>query len=194
MMRGAGWQMERLRFDLPVGREERSSPMIDTSSPSRIVPKEEVRTLLKGNYFAEIEPHIGVQIVLPPGTRLLVVAPHTTKEKGDVGEIHLVNGFCDISIETQQSTYMRSLGTYRFLAGISLEASREMATAMYIVRFKADFNRLRSGHPDMPKYRAWARQLADGLRDQFDEQLIWQRTRDDFLLRRGLGIIENEGI
>jgi hypothetical protein len=55
-------------------------------------------------------------------------------------------------------------------------------------------SRLRSGHPDMPKYRTWVRALVDGLRDQFDEQLIWRRTRDGFLLSKQLGVGEREGI
>ena len=47
------------------------------------------------------------------------------------------------------------------MAGISEEEHNRLATVTYIVRFSANFTRWLSGHPDMPKYKSWARQLAE---------------------------------
>jgi hypothetical protein len=44
-----------------------------------------------------------------------------------------------------------------------------------------EFGRLRSGNPQMPTYKRWATGIVEGLRDQFDEQLIWARTKADYL-------------
>ncbi len=33
----------------------------------------------------------------------------------------------------------------------------------------------------MALYKTWASQLSEGLRGQFDEQVIWSKTKEDFI-------------
>ncbi len=188
-----GWQARRLRFDLPIARQESSEPMPGATGHSTTLQEPELRTALAGNWFRDTWVHAGAsRLMLPPDTTLSISAP--SAEPGQLADIRLANSFCQVSIHTSQHMWLRSLGMYRFLAGIPEDVSHQIATPVYEVRIVATFSRLRGGHPDMPKYRAWVRELADGLRDKFDEQLIWKRTREDFVFRKQFGIGENDGI
>ena len=66
----------------------------------------------------------------------------------------------------------------------SLAEKEKLATATYIVRFKADFSRWFSGNPDMPKYKRWATQLANELKQQFDEEILWRRIKEDYVFQK----------
>jgi hypothetical protein len=46
---------------------------------------------------------------------------------------------------------------------------------------KDALRRIRSGDPKMPLYKSWAVGIAEGLKDQFDEETIWIRTKSDYL-------------
>ena len=152
----------------------------------------EIEKLLRGNKFADVwEGVLANGIVLPVGTKIDITVPSA---QADEGKILLTNKFCSVSIETKPDFWVRSIGTYRFLATMSLENSHKLATATYIVRVKASFSRLRAGHPDMPTYRGWVNDLAESLREHFDEEGIWQRTKNDFILHKQLGIAERDGI
>jgi len=56
----------------------------------------------------------------------------------------------------------------------------------YSVVEEVTFNRWLTGSPEMPKYKQWATDILTGIQSQFDEQLIWSKTRDWFLLHRGM--------
>jgi hypothetical protein len=190
---GGGWQTEILRFELPFGRQERSSRAPNSTGPSLTLSREQIQALLKGNKFAAVSvPFGGDLIALPPATTLQITPPTEKTGSGVVGEVILENSFCRIVIQTQNSMWLRSLGQYRFLAGMPLDDSQKFATSTYVVRLTASFSRLRAGHPDMTKYRDWVKQVTEGLRDQFDEQTIWRRTREDFILSKQLGISDQD--
>ncbi|MDA2913223.1 hypothetical protein MYX77_04555 [Acidobacteriia bacterium AH_259_A11_L15] len=180
----ANWETEITDFDLPTGREQRFQPAEDATEPSKVYSTEELVQLLEGNYFAEIHPGIPPRIAVPAGTKLTIRPPRRQNGGFEIGEILLKNDFCTLSIQTQYSGWMRGIGSYRRLAGISNEENHGLATATYRITFNARFSRLRSGHPKMPKYRAWASQLAAELRKQFDEQVIWEKTKDDYLFSK----------
>jgi len=81
---------------------------------------------------------------------------------------------------------MRSLGGYRVLMGYSSDQDRDFASAQYVVDIRAQFSRLRSGHPNMPKYKKWVSQIISALRAGLDEQVLWSQTRENYLFRKEL--------
>jgi len=174
------WQVEMLQFDLPIGREGRFEPIQGASEKSEILSTEQIEKLLDGNRFANIHAGIPPRIALPPGTRIKITPPQT-KTGLETGEILLENEFCSISIKTQFSSWFRGVGAYKRLAGITDEESDKLATANYVVRINVRFDRLRSNHPKMAMYKTWASELSEGLRRQFDEQVIWSKTKEDFI-------------
>lgn len=175
------WQVEMLQFDLPIGREGRFEPIQGASEKSEILSTEQIEKLLDGNRFANIHAGIPPRIALPPGTKLKITPPQTKPGFLEAGEILLKNEFCSISIRTQFSSWFRGIGAYKRLAGISDEESNNLATANYIVRINVRFDGLRSNHPKMALYKTWASDLSEGLRKQFDEQVIWSQTKEDFI-------------
>jgi hypothetical protein len=175
------WQVEMLQFDLSVGREGRFEPIQGASEESEILSTEQIEKLLKGNRFADTHAGIPPQIALPPGTKLKITPPQTRTGFLEAGEILLENKFCSISIKTQDSSWFAGIGSYKQLAGITEEENGKLATANYIVRINVRFDRFRSNHPKMAAYKTWASELSEGLRRQFDEQVIWSKTKEDFI-------------
>ncbi len=174
------WQVEMLQFDLPVGREGRFEPIQGASEKSETLSTEEIEKLLEGNRFAKTNAGIPPRIALPPGTRIKITPPQT-KAGLETGEILLKNVFCSISIKTQASSWLRGIGAYKQLAGITDDENNKLATGSYTVRINVRFDGLRSNHPKMAAYKTWASDLCEGLRRQFDEQVIWSKTKEDFI-------------
>lgn len=190
MTYGGTWQVEMLQFDLPVGREERFQLTQGASEKSEILSTKQIEKLLKGNRFADIHAGIPPQIALPPGTKLKITPPQAGFF--NAGEILLENTFCTISIKTQASSWFRGIGSYKRLTGITDEESDKLATANYIVRINVRYDRLRSNHPQMALYKTWASELSEGLRRQFDEQVIWSKTKEDFIFSQLKGQCEEQ--
>jgi len=181
MLYRGSWQTEILVFESATGREMRYQPAQPTApEPSVILTTDEITKRMTGNMFAGIYPFIPPQIALPPDAQL-VIKPPTRQGVFETAEIVIKNRFCTISIVTEQAGWIRSIGSYARLARLSSEESAKYGTANYNVRFKAEFSRLYSGNPEMPKYKRWARQLLDGMKAQFDEQTIWEKTWNDYL-------------
>jgi hypothetical protein len=186
MVYRGSWQTEILRFESAIGRELRFQPAPGTE-PSKVLTTDEITKLMEGNKFAGINSGIPPQIALPLRATLTIRPPKRDANNFEAGEILIRDRFCTISIRTMESGGVRSIGSYQMLAGISDEANQKLWTAKYVVRFRADFSRWLSGNPEMPKYKKWARQLVDGLKNQFDEETIWQAVRNDYLFLRATG-------
>ena len=181
MLYSGTWQLEILQFELPSGHEGRFQPAEGASKKSETLSTEQVESLLKGNKFADMHAGIRPQITLPPGTKMKITPPQTRAGALETGEILLENKFCSISIKTEASSWFAGIRAYKQLAGINDEENNGVATANYIVRINDRFDRLRSSHPQMALYKSWASELSVGLRKQFDEQVIWSKTKDDFV-------------
>lgn len=173
------WESEAMTFELPSGRYGMMGPSEGATKSSKFLSKVDLEMLMNGNRFAESHVGIPLKIALPPGTDTKIVPP-----KSDSGEIILQNGFCTLSIRTTFSSYLTGIGALGSLAGLTQDQDRELGTANYLVRITATYNRYRSGHPDMPLYVTWATGIAEGLKDQFDEEQIWSRTKADYIFSK----------
>jgi len=178
------WQTELLSFEVPTGRQLRFQPSGATPEPSKILTTEEITTLLNGNKFAGINTGMPPQIALPPRAKLRITPPHREPNGLMTSEIRIQNLFCTVTIRTEESMSVRGAGSLARLAALSDAENQQLETTMYIVRFKAEFSRWFGGNPDMPKYKRWATQLANELKEQFDEQIIWQRTKEDYIFEK----------
>ena len=177
------WQIEDIRFELPTGSHERFGPPAgDTVDPVKLLRPDDIEKLLEGNKFAGIPTISQLQIALPPGMQILISAPPASSGDLDTGEILLHDNFCELSIQTQLIAWQPGVGAYQQLGGISDEENKHLATVTYRVNIKAEFSRWRSGHPRMAKYKAWVRQLGEGLKGQFSEEVIWSKTKEAFIL------------
>lgn len=158
-------------------------------APSRLYLKEELATKMSGNTFADVAGPFSLSnqfgLAIPKGTELELLAPHRDPTLGEVSVINLRNRFCKIKIETRSAMSMVGAGSYRMLLGMNQDQAQEaIKTDQYTIIISATFNRLLSGHPEMPKYKKWASDIADGLQAQFDERVMWTQTKEWLLLHR----------
>lgn len=175
------WRMKTERFvDLIQW-----SPMPDASSyPSRILSVEELERIFGKNRFARVYSGFG-KWALPPGTELRIELPRKDPQLGDIGTIHLKNRLCEISIRTAGSFSGVELGKYTPLVGVGIgEAQEKYWTLQYITRIDVSFPWYRIGDPDMALHREWANAIVEELAFSFDEESIWTRTKDNFILDR----------
>jgi hypothetical protein len=179
MRYGGSWKARSLRFDFGSGGfgEYGPAPGVPPTD-ARILKKSDIEHALSGNWFAQIHQLPEPQISLPPGSELIVTSPTGGSDDNSTSEMKITNSFCTITLTVESVFPVRNVGEYRRMAGLSDEEVRDFATILYVVRVHISYSRLKSGHPDMKTYKAWAQQLAGELRKQFDEEIIWARVKD----------------
>lgn len=175
------WRMKTERFvDLIQW-----TPLPDaTSYPSRILSIEELERIFDKNRFARVHSGFG-KWALPPGTELRIEVPRQDPQLGEIGSIHLKNSLCEVSIRTVASLSMVGLGKYTPLIGASIDVAQDKYwTLQYVTTIDVSFSWYRIGDPDMAVQREWANAIVEELSFSFDEESIWNRTKDNFLLKR----------
>jgi hypothetical protein len=68
------------------------------------------------------------------------------------------------------------------LLHLSEAENLQLATLTYMVTVEARFTRSLSGNPDMPRYVKWSSDITEGLQNEFDEKIAWDRLRDQLAL------------
>jgi hypothetical protein len=173
------WKARTLRFDIGSITFGQFGPATEEQPISaRVLKTNDIERALSGNWFAQIHRWPDPQISLPPGSELTVKPPAGGGDDNSTSEVKISNRFCTITLTVESVFPVRAVGEYRIMAGFSDEQVSDFANNLFVVRARIEYDRLRSGHPDMKVYKLWARQLVDELRDQFDEQLIWARLKD----------------
>jgi hypothetical protein len=159
---------------------------------SRVYLPDELRGLMSGNQFADIEgPFAGsgkLGLAVPEGTKLTVTPVHNDPAQGEISNITLRNRFCTITIDARIGMSGVGAGSYRMLFGMSQEqAQQAFKFDDYSVVISVAFNPFLVGNPEMPKYKKWATDIADGLEAQFSDQVVWPKTKDWILFHRIAG-------
>lgn len=187
---GSSWQIEvtplsgagiAARSWGPAGGEERGD--------KTLLSKEDLQRLMRTNKFGQFGTPSNQGISLPPRTKLKIIAPQLVHgfEGREMGSIELKNRFVTLLITTKVSYWGQGIGGYAQLLGVSQEdAQKQWGMLNYLVRIRADFNRVLPGNPEMPKHKKWAQDIVSALQDQFDEQALWKRATEDYLLYRAL--------
>ncbi len=67
-----------------------------------------------------------------------------------------------------------------FLGQVS--AQPQCRTQQYVVRITVTFSPFLVGHPQMRLIKQWATGIVDGLQDAFDEQIIWRKIVEGYML------------
>jgi hypothetical protein len=178
---GANWKAEILHFDLPDSREGSYRSTRTDAGGVAFLSAAQIQSALQRNPFATVSVGLPPTIALPPGTQLRIKVPQNSS---DTGEISLVNNLFTLTIQTTCSQYKHSAGTYAKLAGLSEAEDQALMKVVFLIKARVEFNRWKSGNPEMADYQAWANQFLTEFKDSFDEQVVWARVKNDYLLRR----------
>jgi hypothetical protein len=176
------WQMDVMRMNLQGIATEVFQPKA-SAVPGTVIDTATLERALARNQFASVSQlAMSNQLTLPPGSTLIVDAP-TTEEAN--GAIRIKNRFAELVIDTRFSMFMAGGGEYMALMGLD-RFDTGMSRVMFTVKTTFTPNFWFSGHPEMANIRAWAQQMIEELRNQFDEELHWTKAQQAFLLARQL--------
>lgn len=184
----SSWKAKIIRFDTSTGSMTQFGAADDASGPSKKITKDELETLFAGNRFAKLNMSLGSELTLPPGTRVNIEPPHRDQRLGQVSSIVFDNDFVRVIIETRLSNWGVLFGGYRLLLGHANDTNTDLRQVTFDITIKHEYKRLRTGHPEMPQYKAWADQLTEEVQREFDEQRIWAKTKEDYAFAKQLAM------
>ena len=182
------WETNILRFDTSLGSQLTAGPAENAAEPKKTISAEELGQKLGGNRFAQVHTVFNTGLVLPPDTTLEIRPPSIDQRLGEVSYITFDNPFVRLTIQTRVSQWGVLFGGYRLMLGQPSDTNTDLREATYVVSIKKEFKRLRTGHPDMPRYKAWVQQVAEELQTEYDEQRIWAKAKEEFLFSRQLPV------
>ena len=177
------WRVKVTKFETSQGTQLSAQPV--DGGAGRIVSTQELETALAGNYFASQHDAITNQIAVPPDTAMKIMPPHLD-DNFEQSTISFENPFVRLTIQIHFSSWGVLFGEYRLMLGQPSDTNTPLREITFIVSTRTEFKRLRSGHPDMPKYKEWAQQIVDELQNELDEQTIWQHSKEQYVFSRQL--------
>jgi hypothetical protein len=156
-----------------------------------MVSSAEIRAILNDNKFSffssAYDQAVPFQIAVPPNTSVRVLAPVDSFKAGEnFGQIEfavdkspILGPLYTIRITTRPMATGQGTYGYRKFAGLSLSQERALFTYVYEVKVDTETSRFRSGSPMLAAYKQWKERMVDALRDQLDEDRIYERNRRD---------------
>ncbi len=112
------------------------------------------------------------KITVPPKTNIEFVITEYERE------ILLKNPFVRISIAIQGLGGSMGLGDYQWYLGFDRKKSEEFWSEHFEVKCEAKFEKLRSGHPEMPRYKQWVESMFAEVQYQLDENERLKRAKE----------------
>ena len=101
---------------------------------------------------------------VPPKTKVdFIITEHKR-------EMILKNPFVKVTITINNSGGSSGLGDYKWLLGYNNEKDNKFWSEHFRVNCNAKFKKLRSGHPEMPKYKQWVETMFAEVQYQLDEK------------------------
>ena len=109
---------------------------------------------------------------VPPKTKIdFIITEHKR-------EMILRNSFVKITITINYSGGSSGLGDYRWLLSYDNKRSDEFWSEHFRVNCNAKFEKLKSGHPEMPKYKQWVDVMFAEVQYQLDEKERLKRAKE----------------
>jgi len=161
---------------------------------SRIFGSGELAQRMQGNKFGDVVGPLGrapgFGLAVPKETELEITVPHFDPNKGEVSEIRLRNRLCTLTVDIRGAESGVGAGSYFALMGMNQEQAQKLVmTDQYSMVVTVSFNRFLAGHPEMPKYKQWASDIANGLEEQFDERLMWSKSKEWLFFKHAIATL-----
>lgn len=117
----------------------------------------------------------GAELAIPAGTKLTGRADRNSNGGFSQTFTPLENDFVDLEILIKLRGGAATIGIYSLVTQVPVDEFSKVWTASYLISMKATLKAYRSGHPDMPKYRAWVDNVFESVRTLLDSQREWER-------------------
>jgi hypothetical protein len=112
------------------------------------------------------------EMTVPPKTKMkLLILKHNKT-------LVLMNPFVTVSIAIDYHGGSIGLGDYRWLLGYDNKTSEEFWSEHFEVHCKAEFEKFKFGHPDMPKYEQWVKTMFTEIQYQLDDEQRLKRAKE----------------
>jgi hypothetical protein len=189
MMFSKHWQTEVVSLTRYNSRFNRIEP--DASSDAQILTTDNIREILKDNKFAfftsPFDDVMPFQISVPSNTALEVSAPKDSFKQNEsfgtirlsVDKMPLLGPLYTITITTRPLATGQGSKGYKKYAGLDLQQEASLFTYLYEVKITTETSRLRSGSPMLVLYKQWVERMSNALRDQLDDERLYERNRRD---------------
>jgi hypothetical protein len=112
------------------------------------------------------------KMTVPPETKVGFV----TSKYGKT--LVLTNPFVRVYITINRHSGSIGLGDYQWLLNYDNKQNEEFWSEHFEVSCKAEFEKFRSGHPKMPRYKRWIETMFTEVQDQLDDERRLKRSRD----------------
>ncbi len=109
---------------------------------------------------------------VPPKTKVDFIITERKRE------MILENPFVKVTITINNSGGSLGLGDYRWLLGYDNKRSNEFWSEHFRVNCNAKFEKLKSGHPEMPKYEQWVEVMFAEVQHLLDEKEQLKRAHE----------------
>lgn len=176
------WDVKISHFDLPHGTQSRWGPQLDAPNPE-FITWDEIKKWIPDARTLDIDPDRFTKMAVPYGTKISVKTDSRKEDNEPYKRSFIIkNPFVTLSISIARAGGVIGVGSLRRLLGYSEDTNNRFWTSTYIMDLAAEFNPLRSGHPDMPRYHRWVDALFEELQASFDARKHWEKSRDWYLL------------
>jgi hypothetical protein len=128
------------------------------------------------------------QISLPPRSSIAVSAPSIKDAWADsegsitieIDRVPLLGPLYTVRIYNRPTIILDGTQGYRrYISSLSQNSEAQLQTYIYEVRVETETSKWRSGSPSLAAFKGWAEQLTEVLRNDFDEQRLFDRVRND---------------
>lgn len=173
------WDLQVTWSDVPFGRVKWQAN--EGAPRGGFIEREEFMKVFPDSKALQVERYgiVGNKLSVPNGTRL---AAGTNQP--DRRTFFFKNPFIEVGVDLAFSSCSVGIGELRLLIGLSREESEKFYTEACEVKLSAKFNRFRSGHPEMYRYRRWVDGMFEELQESFDSSRHIQRGKDWYILSK----------
>jgi len=179
---GLHWDINLKKLSMPFQNTARYGSFPDSPQPE-FLSWGDAKKLFDGHTTFDIEITTTGKLALPQGTRL-VVSEDTPSHDLPCTTISLTNRFVTVKISVATSGGSQGVGYLAPLLPYTDEQKSSYWTSQYLINLSAEFNPLRSGNPDMPRYKRWVSNMFEEIENRLDVRRHWERAREAALLKQ----------
>ena len=164
-------------YSVRRGTAESKGAYVDSSQPppnyDSLNWKDLLNTEEQSSFYKRLSAFSNIEETkVPPKTKVDCII--TERKRA----IILQNPFVEVTITIYYSGGSSGLGDYKWLLGYHNKKSEDFWSAHFRVNCSAKFEKFRSGHPAMPKYRQWVEVMFGEVQYLLDEKEQLNRAHE----------------